>query len=98
MPHKPFEAAPQSLEIKAMQRQFFSGNSVDQAVMTAARHFGIEPERLSYKVRDKKTGFLNARRRVVIEVDPSTPELTEEEAAARAKAARPVEERRPERP
>ncbi len=81
-----------------MQRQFFSGNSVDQAVMIAARHFGIEPERLSFKVRDKKTGFLNARRRVVIEVDPQTPVLSEEEFQARQKPpARPVEERRPER-
>lgn len=81
-----------------MQRQFFSGNSVDQAVMIAARHFGIEPERLSYKVRDKKTGFLNARRRVVIEVDPQTPLLSDEEMAAKAKpASRPNEERRPER-
>ena len=71
-----------------MQRQFFSGNSVDQAVMTAARHFGIEPERLFYKVRDKKTGFLNARRRVVIEVDPLTPALTDEEIQARIKLAR----------
>lgn len=79
-----------------MQRQFFSGNSVDQAVMTAARHFGIEPERLSYKVRDKKTGFLNARRKVVIEVDPQTPVLSDAELEARA--AKPAEERRPERP
>ncbi len=79
-----------------MQRQFFSGNTVDQAVMTAARHFGTEPERLSYKVRDKKHGFLNARRRIVIEVDPETPLLTDEEIQARAQAARPVEERRPE--
>jgi predicted RNA-binding protein Jag len=79
-----------------MQRQFFSGNSVDQAVMTAARHFGIEPERLSYKVRDKKTGFLNARRKVVIEVDPQTPTLSDAELEARA--AKPAEERRPERP
>lgn len=79
-----------------MQRQFFSGNSVDQAVMTAARHFGIEPERLSYKVRDKKTGFLNARRKVVIEVDPQTPLLSDAEIEARA--TKPAEERRPERP
>lgn len=83
-----------------MQRQFFSGNSVDQAVMTAARHFGVEPEKLSYKVRDKKTGFLNARRRVVIEVDPEKLLLTEEEIQARVKtvARPPVEDRRPEPP
>ena len=83
-----------------MQRQFFSGNSVDQAVMTAARHFGVEPEKLSYKVRDKKTGFLNARRRVVIEVDPEKLLLTDEEIQARTKtvARPPIEDRRPETP
>lgn len=83
-----------------MQRQFFSGNSVDQAVMTAARHFGVEPEKLAYKVRDKKTGFLNARRRVVIEVDPEKLLLTDEEIQARTKtvARPPIEDRRPEAP
>lgn len=60
-----------------MQRQFFSGNSLDQAVMAAARQFQIEPEQLAYRVRDKKTGFLSGRRKVVIEVDPSEPRLAE---------------------
>ena len=67
-----------------MSRQFFSGNSVEQAVMAAARHYGIEPERIAYSTRDKKHGFLNIRRRVVIEVDPEKPELTEDELARRA--------------
>ena len=30
-----------------MKRQFFSGNSLEQAVMLAARHFGIEPENVA---------------------------------------------------
>lgn len=66
-----------------MQRRFFSGNSLEQAVMSAARHFEIEPERLAYTNRDKKRGFVNRRRRVVIEVDPDRPELTDEELEAR---------------
>ena len=57
-----------------MERQFFSGNTLEQAVMAAARHFGLEPEQVAYTPRDKKHGFLSIRRRVVIEVDPSAPE------------------------
>ena len=61
-----------------MERQFFSGNSVEQAILAAARHHGLEPSRVAYRVRDKKHGFLNIRRRVVIEVDPAAPEQPEE--------------------
>jgi spoIIIJ-associated protein len=64
-----------------MKRQFFSGNSLEQAVMLAARHFGIEPERVAYTVREKKHGFLKVRRRFVIEVDPTAPERPPEEPA-----------------
>lgn len=60
-----------------MERQFFSGNTVEQAVLAAARHYGIEPQRVAYKLRDKKHGFLNIRRRIVIEVDPKAPETDE---------------------
>lgn len=67
-----------------MSRQFFSGNSIEQAIMAAARHHSIEPEKVAYSVRDKKHGFLNIRRRVVIEVDPQKPKLTDEELASRA--------------
>lgn len=58
-----------------MARQFFSGNSIEQALMSAARHFGVEPERVSYKLREKKHGFIKTRRRIVIEVDPDAPVL-----------------------
>lgn len=57
-----------------MKRQFFSGSSVEQALLRAARQFGIDPERVAYTIRDKKHGFLKVRRRVVIEVDPASPE------------------------
>ncbi|MEM1202029.1 MAG: R3H domain-containing nucleic acid-binding protein [Acidobacteriota bacterium] len=67
-----------------MHRQFFSGKSLEQAVMAAARHFGVEPEQVAYKARDKKHGFLSARRRVVIEVDTANPILTEEQIAEAA--------------
>ena len=52
-----------------MERQFFSGNTIEQALMAAAR--------VAYTLRDKKHGFLNIRRRVVIEVDPEAPEKPE---------------------
>lgn len=75
-----------------MQRQFFSGNSIEQAVMAAARHYKIDPEKLSYKQREKKHGFLNVRKRIVIEVNPDAPELTDDEIAARrAPVAQPIQ-------
>ncbi len=67
-----------------MERQFFSGNTLEQAVLAAARHHGLDPERVAYKTRDKKHGFLNIRRRVVIEVDPAAPERTDETPIERA--------------
>ncbi len=57
-----------------MERQFFSGNTLEQAVLAAGRHYDLDPERVAYKLRDKKHGFLNIRRRFVIEVDPASPE------------------------
>lgn len=60
------------------ERQFFSGNTVEQAVLAAARHYGLDPSRVAYTLRDKKHGFLNLRRRVVIEVDPAAPEHPEQ--------------------
>ncbi|MCG8461899.1 MAG: hypothetical protein MI919_36920 [Holophagales bacterium] len=66
-----------------MARQFFSGNSIEQAVLSAARHYEIEPESVAYKVREKKHGFINLRKRVVIEVDPEAPKLPEPEIEQR---------------
>ena len=56
-----------------VERQFFSGNTLEQAVLAAARHYDLEPDQVAYSLRDKKHGFLNIRRRVVIEVDPESP-------------------------
>ena len=61
-----------------MERRFFSGNTVEQAVLAAARHHELDPSRVAYRLRDKKHGFLNLRRRVVIEVDPASPEIDSE--------------------
>ena len=79
-----------------MQRQFFSGNSIEQAVMAAARHYKVDPEKLAYRQREKKHGFLNVRKRIVIEVDPNALEVTEEEIVSRQKVVeelpQPVED------
>ena len=76
-----------------MERQFFSGNTLEQAVLAAARHYDLDPERVAYKLRDKKHGFLNIRRRVVIEVDPSAPEQTEEMRAEQESAVHALDGR-----
>ena len=75
-----------------MKRQFFSGNTLEQAVLAAARHFEIDPERVAYSQREKKHGFLKVRRRFVIEVDPSTPELPPEEARPLSMEVKPAPE------
>ena len=70
------------------ERQFFSGNTVEQAVLAAARHYGLDPDRVAYRLRDKKHGFVNVRRRVVIEVDPEAPERSEAAAEPAAESPR----------
>jgi spoIIIJ-associated protein len=75
-------------------RRFFSGPSLMQAVLAAARHHEVDPENLAYEVIDKKHGFLKTPRGVVIEVDPERPTgATQQapEAPAEAAPERPVE-------
>ncbi len=65
-----------------MTRRFFSGNTLDQAVMAAARHYGIEPDQLAYRQIEKRHGFLRTRKAAVISVDPEMPRRGPEVAAA----------------
>jgi R3H domain-containing protein len=51
---------------------FFSGNRLTQAVLSAARHFHLDPDQVAYTERTKSSGFLGSPR-VVIEVDPAAP-------------------------
>lgn len=55
------------------RRRFFTGASLEQAVMQAARYHQVEPEELAYTEVEKRHGFLRVRRRVVVEVDPDHP-------------------------
>lgn len=68
------------------ERRYFSGNSLEQVVMNAARHFKLDPDDLEYRQMDKRHGFVKTRHNVVIEVDPDRPRkpLSDEEAYRRA--------------
>ena len=55
------------------KRRYFSGDSLQQALVQAANYFNLTPEEIAYKSIEKKHGFLKTRRKVVIEVDPDAP-------------------------
>jgi len=57
-------------------RRFFSGNTLEQAVMQAASHYQIDPDEVAYRKIEKRHGFLKTRRGVVIDVDPDNPRRT----------------------
>lgn len=57
-------------------RRFFSGDTLDAALVRAASHHQIGADELAYQVVEKRHGFLRARRGVVIEVDPESPRRT----------------------
>ena len=59
-------------------RRFFWGHSLAQAVVSAARWYGVAPERLAYRVLAKRHGFVKMRRPYLIEVDPEAPERGED--------------------
>jgi hypothetical protein len=37
-------------------RLFFTGNTLEQAVMAGSRHYGVEPDELAYEKVERKTG------------------------------------------
>ncbi len=88
------------------RRKFFSGRSVEQALVAAASYHGIDPSEIEYREIEKRHGFVRTRRNAVIAVDPDHPRkaVTAAPAAARpAPAAPPApaggeESRREERP
>lgn len=72
------------------KRRFFSGDTLQQALIQAANHFHLAPEEISYRSIEKRHGFLKTRRKVLIEVDPEAPK--------RAAAAPPPPRPEPARP
>lgn len=55
------------------KRRFFSGDSLQQALVQAANHYNLDPSEIAYRSIEKKHGFIKVRRKVVIEVDPEAP-------------------------
>jgi len=55
------------------KRRFFSGDSLQQALVQAANHFHLDPEEIAYRSIEKKHGFIKVRRKVMIEVNPDAP-------------------------
>ena len=74
------------------ERKYFSGNSLEIAIMQAARHHGLQPEEVAYRKIEKRHGFLRSRKSVVIEVDPSSPRLAAGQAVVVEETPRSVEE------
>jgi predicted RNA-binding protein Jag len=55
------------------KRRFFSGDTLQQALVQAANHYHLQPEEISYQPVEKRHGFTKVRRKVVIEIDPDAP-------------------------
>ena len=73
------------------KRRFFSGDTLQQALVQAANHYHLQPEEIAYRQIEKRHGFIKVRRKVVIEVDPAAPR--QEPGAAPPQAAAEVPER-----
>jgi spoIIIJ-associated protein len=75
------------------KRRFFSGDSLQQALVQAANHYNLPPEEIAYRSLEKRHGFLKVRRKVVIEVNPDAPKR--EKAAPAPPAPHPPPPARP---
>jgi len=71
-------------------KMLFSGASLQQAILAAARHFGIESEVVAYHVREQRQGIVRGRQRIVIEVDPAAPRAAAPVSVPPPRATPPV--------
>ena len=69
-------------------RRFFSGNTLEQALVQAAGAFDLHPSEVAYKVVEKRHGFLKTPRRAVIEVDATAPRKPEDEIPSKDEGVR----------
>lgn len=60
-------------------RKFFSGKTLEQALLQAASHYGLRSEEVRYREVEKRTGFTRTPKNVVIAVDPESPRRSAEE-------------------
>jgi len=63
----------QAVDMNEPKRRFFSGDTLQQALIQAANHFHLPPEEIAYRSIEKRHGFLKTRRKVLIEVNPDAP-------------------------
>ncbi len=75
------------------KRRFFSGGTLQQALVQAANHYHLQPEEIAYHQIEKRHGFIKVRRKFVIEVDPAAPRREAGAAPAPPKAPAPTTER-----
>jgi len=64
---------PHETSMNDPKRRFFSGDTLQQAVIQAANYFNLDPSYVAYQSLEKRHGFLKTRRKVMIEVDPDNP-------------------------
>ena len=64
---------PRETSMNDPKRRFFSGDTLQQAVIQAANYFNLDPSYVAYQSLEKRHGFLKTRRKVMIEVDPDNP-------------------------
>jgi predicted RNA-binding protein Jag len=69
------------------KRRFFSGDTLQQALVQAANHFHLQPEEIEYVQVEKRHGFTKVRRKVVIDVNPDSPKRVAPAPVARAAVA-----------
>jgi predicted RNA-binding protein Jag len=60
-------------DMSESKRRFFSGDTLQQALVQAANHFHLQPEEVAFQPVEKRHGFIKVRRKVLIEVDPDAP-------------------------
>jgi predicted RNA-binding protein Jag len=60
-------------------RRFFSGDTLQQALVQAANYFHLQPEQIAYKAIEKRHGFVKRSRKAMIEVDPAAPQRVAED-------------------
>jgi predicted RNA-binding protein Jag len=68
------------MDMSEVKRRFFSGDTLQQALVQAANHFQLQPEQIAYRAIEKRHGFVKMRRKVMIEVDPDSPQRAPGEA------------------
>lgn len=60
-------------QVKISRRRYFSGATLEQAVVSAACEHGIASSEVAYHQVEKRHGFLRTPKKILIEVDPESP-------------------------